>query len=98
MGTNKVSYITLKYVVTRTKTYNDLMLGQQAFYPIDFGHDNWTEKAWLNRPNWSLGNGQMEFVLVDFCDGPWLLQSGRLGGNVGVCRTSGAFAHRKILA
>ena len=36
------TYIAVRCVVTNATTY-DILLGQQALYPIGFGLDNWTE-------------------------------------------------------
>ena len=54
----------LRCTVTYTTNY-DILVGQQAFYPLGFILDNWTEEAWI-RPSWSAGDGRMEFIPVAF--------------------------------
>ena len=46
VGSDAYTYLSVKCVVTGAQTY-DILLGQQALYPIGFGHDSWTEKAWF---------------------------------------------------
>lgn len=46
-------------------TNYDILVGQQALYPLGFGLDNWTEEAWI-RPGWSAGDGRKEFIPVAF--------------------------------
>jgi hypothetical protein len=46
-------------------TNYDILVGQQAFYPLGFGLDNWTEEAWI-RPGWSAGDGRKELISVAF--------------------------------
>ena len=64
VGADSYTYVAVRCVVTSTTTY-DILLGQQALYPIGFGHDNWTEEAWF-RPGWSLGDGHKESLPVSF--------------------------------
>ena len=54
----------MKCVVTNATNY-DILVGQQALYPLDFGLDNWTEEAWI-RPGWSYGDGRKIFIPVAF--------------------------------
>jgi hypothetical protein len=54
----------LRCVVTDATNY-DILVGQQAFYRLRFGLDNWTEKAWI-RPDWSAGDGRKELIPVAF--------------------------------
>ncbi len=44
IGTDAYTHISLRCVVTNATTY-DILLGQQALYPIGFGHDSWIEEA-----------------------------------------------------
>ena len=46
-------------------TNYDILVGQQALYPLGFGLDNWTEEAWI-RPGWSAGDGRRELIPVAF--------------------------------
>ena len=46
-------------------TNYNILVGQQALYPLGFGLDNWTEEAWI-RPGWSAGDGRWELILVAF--------------------------------
>ena len=64
VGADSYTYVAVRCVVTSATTY-DIFLGQQALYPIGFGHDSWTEEAWF-RPGWSLGDGHKESLLVSF--------------------------------
>ena len=64
IGTDAYTHISLRCVVTNATTY-DILLGQQALYPIGFGHDSWIEEAWF-RPGWSQGDGWKEALPVDF--------------------------------
>jgi hypothetical protein len=50
--------------VTSATNY-DILVGQQALYPLGFGVDNWTEEAWI-RPGWSAGDGRKELIPVVF--------------------------------
>lgn len=43
------SHLSVKCVVTNATNY-DLLVGQQALYPFDFGLDDWIEEAWI-RPH-----------------------------------------------
>ena len=38
------SHVSLQYAVTDATNY-DILVGQQALYPLGFGVDNWTEEA-----------------------------------------------------
>ena len=51
-------------VVTDATDY-DILVGQQALYPLGFGLYNWTEEAWI-RPGWSAGDGRKEIIHVAF--------------------------------
>ena len=64
IGTVAYTHISLRCVVTNATTY-DILLGQQALYPIGFGHDSWMEEAWF-RLGWSQGDGQKEALPVIF--------------------------------
>ncbi len=64
VGTDAYTHISVRCVITGATTY-DILLGQQALYPIGFGHDCWTEEAWF-RPGWSQGNGRKEILPVLF--------------------------------
>ena len=64
VGTDAFTHISVRCVVTSATSY-DILLGQQALYPIGFGHDAWTEKAWF-RPGWSQGDGRKEDMPVIF--------------------------------
>ena len=54
----------LRCAVTDATNY-DILVGQQALYPLGFGLDNWTEEAWI-RPGWSAGDGRKELSPVAF--------------------------------
>ena len=54
----------LRCVVTDATNY-DILVGQQALYPLSFGLDNWTEEVWI-RPGWSAGDGRKELIHVAF--------------------------------
>ena len=54
----------LRCAVTDATNY-DILVGQQALYPLGFGLDNWTEEAWI-RPGWSAGDGRKELIPVAF--------------------------------
>ena len=41
VGSDAYAYTTIRCVVTNAETY-DILVGQQALYPIKFGLDNWT--------------------------------------------------------
>ena len=58
------SHVSLQCAVTGATNY-DILVGQQALYPLGFGVDNWTEEAWI-RPGWSAGDGKKELILVVF--------------------------------
>ena len=58
------SHLSLQCAVTSATNY-DILVGQQALYPLGFGLDNWTEEAWI-RPGWSTGDGRKEFIPVAF--------------------------------
>lgn len=58
------SHLSLQCAVTSATNY-DILVGQQALYPLGFGLDNWTEEAWI-RPGWSAGDGRKEFIPVAF--------------------------------
>ena len=64
VGTDAYTHISVRCVVTSATSY-DILLGQQALYPIGFGHDSWTEEAWF-RPGWSQGDGRKEVIPVIF--------------------------------
>ena len=64
VGTNAYTHISVRCVITSATSY-DILLGQQALYPIGFGHDSWTEEAWF-RPGWSQGDGRKEVIPVIF--------------------------------
>ena len=64
VGNDAYTHISVRCVVTGATTY-DMLLGQQALYPIGFGHDCWTEEAWF-RPGWSQGDGRKEMLPVTF--------------------------------
>ena len=51
VGADSYTYVVVRCVVTSSTTY-DILLGQQALYPIGFGHNSWTEEAWF-KPGWS---------------------------------------------
>ena len=53
-------------MVTNAETY-DILVGQQALYPIGFGLDNWTEEAWF-RLGWAFGDGHKERLPITFCN------------------------------
>jgi hypothetical protein len=58
------THLSMKCVVTNATNY-DILVGQQALYPLGFGLDNWTEEAWI-RPGWSSGDSRKEFIPVAF--------------------------------
>ena len=58
------THLSMKCVVTNATNY-DILVGQQALYPLGFGLDNWTEEAWI-RPGWSTGDGRKVFIPVTF--------------------------------
>jgi hypothetical protein len=58
------SHVSLQCAVTGATNY-DILVGQQALYPLGFGVDNWTEEAWI-RPGWSAGDGRKELIPVVF--------------------------------
>jgi hypothetical protein len=58
------THLSMKCVVTNATNY-DILVGQQAFYPLGFGLDNWIEKTW-NRPGWSSRDGRKVFIPVAF--------------------------------
>ena len=64
IGTVAYTHISLRCVVTNATTY-DILLGQQALYPIGFGHDSWMEEAWFQQ-GWSQGDGRKEVLFVIF--------------------------------
>ena len=64
VGNDAYTHISIRCVITDATTY-DILLGQQALYPIGFGHDCWTEEAWF-RPGWSQGDGRKEILPVTF--------------------------------
>ena len=64
VGADSYTYIAVRCVVTSATTY-DILLGQQALYPIGFGHGSWTEEAWF-KPGWSLGDGHKESLPISF--------------------------------
>ena len=74
VGSDNYTYLSVKVVVTGALTY-DILLGQQALYPIGFGHDSWTEEAWF-RPGWSLGDGSREQLPVTFSNLAGLIEHG----------------------
>ena len=51
VGIDAYTHISVRCVVTSATSY-DILLGQQALYPIGFGHDYWTEEAWFGS-GWS---------------------------------------------
>ena len=61
------SHVSLQCAVTDATNY-DILVGQQALYPLGFGVDNWTEEAWI-RPGWSAGDGRKELIPVAFASG-----------------------------
>ena len=61
------SHVSLQCAVTGATNY-DILVGQQALYPLGFGVDNWTEEAWI-RPGWSAGDGRKELIPVLFAAG-----------------------------
>jgi hypothetical protein len=72
------SHISLQCTVTSTTNY-DILVGQQALYPLGFGVDNWTEEAWM-RPGWSAGDGRKELILVVFAAGTMTLTTEAMFG------------------
>jgi hypothetical protein len=50
--------------VTDATTY-DILVDQQALYPLGFGLDNWTEEAWI-RSGPSAENGRRKLIPVAF--------------------------------
>ena len=54
----------LRCAVTDVTNY-DILVGQQALYPLSIGLDKWTEEAWI-QPGWSAGDGCREFIPVAF--------------------------------
>ena len=58
------THVSLQCAVTGATNY-DILVGQQALYPLGFGVDNWTEEAWI-RPGWSAGDGRKELIPVVF--------------------------------
>ena len=61
------SHVSLQCAVTDATNY-DILVGQQALYPLGFGVDNWTEEAWI-RPGWSADDGRKELIPVAFAAG-----------------------------
>jgi len=51
-------------IVTNATNY-DVLIGQQALYPLGFDLDNWTEEARI-RSGWSSGDGRKVFIHVAF--------------------------------
>lgn len=58
------THVSLQCAVTGATNY-DILVGQQALYPLGFGVDNWTKEAWI-RPGWSAGDGRKELIPVVF--------------------------------
>ena len=58
------SHVSLQCVVTGATNY-DILVGQQALYPLGFAVDNWTEEAWI-RLKWSADDGKKELIPVVF--------------------------------
>ena len=86
VGADSYTYVAVRCVVTSATTY-DILLGQQALYPIGFGHDSWTEEAWF-RPGWSLGDGHKENLPVSFSNLAGLVDSeAAMYGCVGLADT-----------
>ena len=84
--TDSYTYVVVRCVVTNATTY-DILLGQQALYPIGFGHDSWTEEAWF-RPGWSLGDGHKESLPISFSNLAGLVDSeAAMYGCVGLADT-----------
>ena len=50
--------------MTDVTNYN-ILVGEQALYPLGFGVDNWTEEAWIQL-GWSAGDGRKELIPVAF--------------------------------
>ena len=46
-------------------TNYDILVGQQALFPLGFGLDNMTVEAWI-RPGWSAGDGRRKLILMAF--------------------------------
>ena len=57
-------HLSLRCAITGATNY-DILVGQQALYPIGFGLDNWTEEAWI-RPGFASGDGRKELIPVSF--------------------------------
>ena len=86
VGADSYTYVAVRYIVTSATMY-DIILGQQALYPIGFGHDSWTEEACF-RPGWSLGDGHKESLLVSFSNLAGLVDSeATIYGCVGLADT-----------
>ena len=66
VGSDAYAYTGVRCVFTNAETY-DILVGQQALYPIRFGLDNWTEEAWF-QPGWALGDGHKEQLPITFCN------------------------------
>ena len=58
------SHLSLQCAVTSATNY-DILVGQQALYPLGFGLDNWTKEAWI-RPGWSSRDRKKEFIPMAF--------------------------------
>lgn len=58
------SYLFQKCIVTSTTNF-DILVDQHAFYPFDFGLDNWTKKIWIQL-EWFISNGTKEFISISF--------------------------------
>ena len=58
------SHLSLQCAITSATNY-DILVGQEALYPLGFGLDKWTEEAWI-RTGWSTGEGRKELIPVAF--------------------------------
>jgi hypothetical protein len=58
------AYLLLKCAATNATNYK-ILVGQQAFYPLGLGLDNWTKEVWI-QPGWSSGDGRMEIFTLAF--------------------------------
>ena len=54
------SHVSLQCAVTGATNY-DILVGQQALYPLGFGVDNWIEEAWI-QPGWFAGDSRKELI------------------------------------
>jgi hypothetical protein len=64
VGARPTYHIFFKCAVMSATNYN-ILVDQQALYPLWFGLDNWTEEAWI-RLGWPSGDGREEMILVTF--------------------------------